>query len=394
MREELSGDLEAIAQRHIDGGGVAGAVILVRHRGRVDTLFACGEADSGLSHPLRTDSIFAIMSMTKPVTAACAALLIAEGRLDPKASVGDYLPALSKARMVRSLAPGEVAPPFFAGFGGSPPTGPRYEQRPATQPIQVHHLLNFTSGLQTIGVHNEAIPPIAATDNLANWVDRLGEAPLEFDPGSQWHYSNFTGYDIMGRLIEIVSGQSFGAFAKERLFDPLGMNDTHFKSDVARRDRYVPLGPLGGLPIFNGLYESGSGGLFSTAADYSLFAEMLRTDGRPGGASILPSAAVRLMRTNQIADLPFPGVRASQYVNPSQANDADWRYGYGVAVASSSLRTQIPAGSFGWDGIGTRRFWVIPALEVTLVMLVPGFGAAAEKFHADVERRVISHFSG
>jgi CubicO group peptidase (beta-lactamase class C family) len=372
----------------MNAGAISGGVVFIARDGKTEVLSAQGVADFDPSFPLHTDTIFGVMSMTKPVTAACAAILIAEGRLGTGDPISRYIPEFAKSRQVRTLRPGESYPPF-PPVQGEPLHEPRYNYEPAARELFVHDLLNFTSGLQTIGVPNAAIPPVSPDDSLASWVAKLGDAPLEFQPGTAWHYSNATSYEVLGRIIEVASGQSFDDFAKERLFDPLGMEETRFGIDPAVEHRVAPLGFLRGEHVTRIDFPSGSAGLFSTALDYARFAQMLLNGGTLDGRVVMPAEAVAMMCRNQIGNLPFSGTRVSEYAWPIQDGQSAFRYGYGVGiVAPGQSEPGLPAGSFGWDGIGSRRFWVIPQTRTVLIMLMPGMGPGAEPAHRAIEALV------
>jgi CubicO group peptidase (beta-lactamase class C family) len=382
---DLARGVEQIIAEQMDVGAIGGAVVLIARNGRTELLSAQGVADFDPSFALQTNTIFSIMSMSKPVTAACAAILVAEGRMAPTERVSRYIPEFTRPRLVRTLQPGETYPPF-PPVPGESPREPAYDYMPAEREITLHDLLNFTSGLQTIGVPNAAIPPVAPDDSLASWVAKLGDAPLEFQPGTQWHYSNATGYEVLGRIVEIVSGKSFDAFARDRLFAPLGMTETRFGIDPAVEHRIAPLGFLRGEHITRPDFPSGSAGLFSTAQDYARFAQMLLNGGTLDGRMVMPPEAVAMMHRNQIGNLPFSGIRVSDYARPIQKGASAYRYGYGLGIVAPGASEQgLTAGSYGWDGIGSRRFWVIPQTGTVLVMLMPGMGPSAEPAHRAIE---------
>lgn len=382
----LSGLLNGIVRKHMDAGAISGGIVLVQRAGETVDLQAHGVADVDPAFRLEPDTIFAVASMTKPVTAACAMMLVSEGKLSLDDPASKYIPEFAKPRRVRTLRPGEAYPPFPLPPDAAPPPEPKYDYAPADREITVRHLLSFTSGLQTIGVPN-GMPPVLPDDSLASFVAKLGDVPLEFQPGTRWHYSNATGYDVLGRIIEVASGRSFQEFARERLFEPLGMSQTQFGADGSKADRLLPLDPfLAGAPIVRTDYPSGSAGLFSTAEDYAKFAQMLLDDGVCGGRAVMAAEAAQAMRRPQIGDLPFEGIRVSEYARPIHSRPSPFTYGFGVGVlAQASPQVSLPAGSYGWDGVGTRRFWVVPALRLVLVMLVPGLGAAADPLHQALE---------
>lgn len=386
---ELTAAIRTIVDRHMHAGAIGGAVTLVQKGGERVHLDAQGHADFDPSAMLRTDSIFGIMSMTKPVTATCAMILISEGKIGLDDPVSRYIPAFARPRTVRTLRPGQAYPPFPPAPGTPLPPEPEYDLAPAEREITIRHLLSFTSGLQTIGIPN-GMRPIAPEDTLASYIDGLGDVPLEFQPGTRWHYSNTTGYDVLGRVIEIASGRSFQQFATERLFGPLDMRDTQFGSNPDRSARTVPLGPLANEPIVRTDYPSGSGGLFSTITDYASFAQMLLNGGQANGRRILAAEAVAAMHRDQLGPVPFGGIRVADYVRPIHDAPTAFTYGFGVGIlAQEAIDEALPAGSYGWDGVGTRRFWVMPALDTVLIMLMPGMGFGSDAAHKEIEAEVV-----
>ncbi len=392
--KKLAREIDQIVNQYIDSGSVSGAITLLSHQGDVQAHSAYGFSEFDPSFKIEKNSVMAMFSMTKPVIAACASALVAEGKMALSDPVSNWIPAFSEPRLVRSLAPGELAHAAYMGFGPRPEKVPEYVYEPAEREITVHDLMNFTSGLQTIGIYNEAIPDLEATDSLASWVDKLANVPLEFQPGAQWHYSNATGYDVLGRILEVVSGQTLRDLVAQRIFDPLGMKDSDFGLRAKFEDRALPLGPFANTPVARPDYPSGSAGLFSTAEDYRRFAQMLLDDGRYLGQRVLPREAIQMMKQNQIGDLGFPGVRAVEYGAMDGAAQPGLSYGYGLAlVTEASANLSVPKASYGWDGIGTRRFWVIPEFDLVLIMLMTGLGPVADQAHIDIERAVCGYFS-
>jgi CubicO group peptidase (beta-lactamase class C family) len=373
--------LSAAVERHIQAGEISGAVTLFAQHGEIVALEARGVSDVDPAHRLQQESIFAIFSMTKPVTALCLCQLIEEGRLRPQDPVSAFVPEFSQPRLVRT--PRTPAAPGGAPHSSSEPV--EYDYQPLARALTVHDFLNFTSGLQTIGVPNPALPEILSTDNTASWVAKLGTAPLEFQPGSRWHYSNATGYEVVARLIEVVSGMPFDQYARRLLLDPLGMSNTCFGQPAS--ELVVPLGMFSNAPIVRSDFPSGSAGLFSTAADYFKFAQMLLEGGRHGGRQVIAPGAIERMRTPQIGNLGFPGVRAVEYASPTPRARPGLTYGYGLAIVTDAAAAgeAVPSGSFGWDGIGTRRFWVIPSREAIIIMLITGVGPVADATQREIE---------
>jgi len=389
----LSSEVSEIVSKYIEAGHFTGAITMLSCARNCNFLQAQGYGDDQGKFALEVDTVFPLFSMTKPIIAACASLLIAEGKFSPQDPVSKWIPAFAKPRQVRSLAKGETFVPHM-GFG--PPDGPlpKYEYSPAYRDILINDLMNFTSGLQTIGVYNEHIPPITLQETLQSWVDKLGEVPLEFQPGTRWHYSNSTGYDVLGRLIEVVSDMPLAQFVADRIFMPLGMNDSAFGLQANAKGRVAPLGMFADTPVVRSDYASGSAGLFSTAKDYSLFAQMMLNRGMHDGQQVIPNTAVDMMVKNQIGGLGFPGVRAAEYAQYGKAGQSGLEYGYGVALVAGVVEgLAVPAGSYGWGGIGSRRFWVMPEYDAVLIMLMTGVGPVADVAHMEIEKLVCRHLA-
>lgn len=395
MADKMWQKIHAVLDQHIQAHEVTGGIVLVAQSGVIEYLEAQGKADEDPMPPLRPDTIVWMASMTKPFVAAATMILIEEGKLRLDDLVSRSIPEFSKPRLVRTLKPGSPPLPPFPGPPPAPDAPrPEYDYAPANRELTVRDFLTFTSGLQTIGIPNEGIPPVSPDDTLATWTAKLGDAALDFQPGTKWHYSNATGYEVLARIVEVVSGQNFAHFLKQRIFDPLGMQETSFgiRQDVS--SRVMPLGKMAThfVPsgIIKGTFHSGSAGLFMTAENYWRFAQMLLNEGELHGARILTAESVRTMTRNQIGDVPFKGVRAAEYGARDEHRQPGLGYGYGVAVITDGQEADIglPAGSYGWDGIGTRRFWVIPSKSTVLIMLMPGLGAAADATHQEIERLV------
>jgi CubicO group peptidase (beta-lactamase class C family) len=377
--------VQKCVSRHVADGHVTGAVTGVLHDGEL-LVDASGVADADPNFKLSKESIFSVWSLTKPLTAACALQLVAEGSVKLSDPVSRYIPEFAQPRTVRKLR-GENHQV------SSPQDEPQYDHVPLERPLTVHDFLSFTSGLQTIMVPNADLPPVLPTDSIGSWVAKLGTVPLEFQPGTQWHYSNTTGYEVIARIIEVASGKTFAAYARERIFEPLGMVDTCFGRPAEKIDRVVPLaGMFAEAPIVRNDFTSGSGGLFTSLSDYAAFAGLLLNQGRSGAKQLLDPSVIVQMRRPQIGGLPFPGVRAIQYAAPGPQAPSGFTYGYGVAVLIDPSRTDttLPSGSFGWDGIGTRRLWIVPDKQLALILFATGFGPAADDLQRELEAIIAS----
>jgi CubicO group peptidase (beta-lactamase class C family) len=337
--------------RHVESGYVPGLVTLVARRGEVH-VDAIGQQDVGGAAPMRRDAIFRIASLTKPVTAAAAMMLVEECRLRLDDPVDRWLPELADRKVLRSLE-SEVT-----------------DTVPAHRPITLRDLLTFRLGLGAIMVFPEKHPiqkamseagvasgpflPALAPDEL---MQRYGSLPLVHQPGERWLYD--TGSHILGVLIARVSGKSLGDVLRERIFEPLGMKDTGFsvpENKLARlptcywteggtRKQLVAFdeardGRFAAPPVF----ESGSGGLVSTVDDYYAFCRMMLDKGRHGRDRLLSRSSVELMTTDQIT----PEQKAASPFFPGFWDSRGWGLGLSVITRRDGLEN-VP-GRFGWDG--------------------------------------------
>jgi CubicO group peptidase (beta-lactamase class C family) len=362
--------IDSVVDRHIAAGDIPGAVILVQRRGKTVLWEARGGIDTDRSVPLTRDTVFWVASLTKPIVAASLLMLLDEGKVSLDDPVWKYIPEFRHPRQVRTLKT------------DSPP---QYDLAPAQRDITLKDLLDHTSGIQAIGVENSSIPPITNADTTASWVPKLADSILEFQPGSRWAYSNAAGFDVLVRVIEVASGQPFNIFVQHRLFDPLRMTSSGFRGQ--RPDLLARLMPLDAKLLANPcvagvIYFCGSAGLWMSADDYARFAQMLLDGGTaPNGKRLLKARTIALMASNQ-ADGLFKG---TQGISGSGAG-----MGLGVLVITDQALsgTTVPNGSFGWDGVGSRRFWVMPSENTVLVMFIPS--GKATQVHRDVEAAVMA----
>jgi CubicO group peptidase (beta-lactamase class C family) len=352
------GRLGDVLARHVEAGAAPGAVGLVA-RGEQTHVVTAGE--------YRRDTIFRIASMTKPVTAAAAMILVEECALRLDDPVGDLLPELAGPRvLVRA-------------------DGPLSETVPARRPVTVRDLLTFTFGLglvigepTPIGDELEALaqgfPRPALPPAPAEWMARIGALPLMYQPGERWLYN--TGSDVLGVLIARASGQPFEKFLGMRVFGPLGMTDTGFSvpaADLGRLPAELMTEPATGQTVIfdepNGqwssppAFPSGAGGLVATIDDFAAFASMLRGSGVFRGARVLSRPAVSLMTADQLT----PAVKAVSGLLPGAFDDIGWGFGVSVVTARTGLAKSV--GSYGWDGgLGTSWF-NDPAEDLTVIVM-------------------------
>jgi CubicO group peptidase (beta-lactamase class C family) len=359
-------------ERYVADGRLPGWLVLVSRGGRVAHLTAHGQRDREAGLPVELDTVFRIYSMTKPVTSVAAMMLYEEGAFELTTPVSRLIPAFENVRVYRR------------GSGLRPLTAP------ATEPVRIWHLLTHTAGL-TYGFHHahavdEAYrgagyewghPP--GTD-LAAACDAWAGLPLLFEPGTEWNYSHAT--DVLGRVVEVASGQSLDRFFAERIFRPLGMTDTAFWADDAQRERLaalytaapgqrraVRLDAMGDRVHERPQMLSGGGGLVSTVGDYHRFTRMLLRRGELDGTRLLGPRTLGHMTRNHLpggADLEAVG--RPLFAETSFAG-VGFGLGFSVLLDPAASKSLGSAGEFGWGGAASTAFWVDPVDEVIAIFM-------------------------
>lgn len=382
--------LDAIAgvvQGHLEAGRIAGAVVAVAKQGRLAFLESYGVMDLQRGDPTRTDAIFRICSMTKPVTAVAAMQLVDRGAIALDDPVSKYIPAFAKVRV----------------FDGGSAAAPRL--RAPARPVTIRDLLMHTGGL-TYGMFTpHPVDTLYAQANIFDWgasletfADRVAALPLLFDPGTAWNYG--VGLDVMGRVIEVASGQPFDAFLEEHLFGPLGMTETGFVFSVGSEARvptlYMP-GPQGALVPMQGpmcgdygptqRLVAGGGGLVSTVADYLRFGQMLLNGGELEGQRVLSAASAAALMQNQLpADLvPLP--RMEVVLGALEHRGLGHGFGGGVLVDADATPIADAPGVYRWMGYAYTFFWVDPneqLIGIVMAQYLP-FVPSATSIEKDVE---------
>ena len=336
---------------------VLGVVAMAVDRDGVFYRGARGTADDILDMPIRTDAIFRIASMTKPVTSVAAMQLVERGLIDLDVAAADYLPELNRALVVDE----------FNTENGA------YTLRPPQTPITLRHLLTHTAGF------GYGFTSATTRDFEPSTEDQGVIEPLLFEPGTGWLYGTST--DWVGRVIEKVSGQSLEDYFHEHIFDPLQMVDTSFNVQDGSWLRTVTVSrrqSSGALvqqvrddPVLRTEF-SGGGGLWSTASDYSRFMRMWLNDGALEEARILSSETIAMMEENQIGSL-----NAGEWTStaPESSNDfhplalGQGRWGLGVLLNRDDQPGRRAAGSLAWAGLYNTYFWIDPAHDVAGVLL-------------------------
>src|SRR5215211_7110177 len=367
-----------LKQRYIDAGRFPGTQLMVYRRGKIVHSTVQGFADVERKVPVKDDTIFRIYSMTKPITSVAFMMLVEEGRVALDEPVHKYIPEWKNLGV------------FVAG------SSPAFLTKPPSRPMQIVDLLRHTSGL-TYGFQQRSNvdagyreKKIAETGTLQSMIDDLAKMPLEFSPGEAWNYSVST--DVIGYLIGKISGQPFEQFLKQRIFNPLGMNDTDFFVPKDKAHRFAACysaDPQGGFnplaaerkgtltlqddPATSSFLEppsfiSGGGGLCSTAADYLTFCRALLNGGELGGVRLLA------MSRSLFSEAAYNGIG----------------FGLGFAVTMNPAQTLIAGspGEFNWGGAATTSFFIDPAEELITIFMTQVLPSSAYPLRRELRTMV------
>ncbi|MFG2126467.1 serine hydrolase domain-containing protein [Streptomyces sp. NPDC048751] len=380
------GRLDRHVARLVDEGRLPGFLTAVSRGGRVAHLTTYGRRDVTAGLPVETDTLYRIYSMTKPVTSVAALMLVEEGALSLDDPVAEHLPAFAEQRV------------YVDG------TGAGMRTRPVEDPIRVRHLMTHTAGLTFAFYHCHPVDAlyreaglesaVLPGSDLAGTVEAYARLPLQFEPGTQWNYSVAT--NVLGRVIEVVSGKPLDVFIAERILGPLGMTDAGFQVTDEQAGRLAELygdtdsgiEPIAGLPLFGRpRFLSGSGGMVATAHDVHRFMELLRRRGELDGVRLLAPETVDLMTSNHLpggADLREVGSRPA---HDEPGNDGVG-FGLGVSVVIDPERTQAPSGlgTYGWSGVATTTFWVDPGRDLTFQFLTQLRPRKSLKLYPELKR--------
>lgn len=364
--------ISEMLEEQVEQQKISGAVAAIARHGRIGYLQAVGGRAEA---PMQKDAIFRIASMTKAITSAAVMSLVEDGKIELDASISKYLPDFANPRVFVSLE------------NDSP------ETRPATREATITDLLTHRSGLAYGWFGPEKVDSayksrnlpdlfIPIQESLEERIGRASDAPLKFDPGTNWEYSLST--DVLGRIVEVASGLTLEKFFYERFFRPLEMHDTHFALPKSKQNRlarlFTPNGEgireVGSEPITAGFlkfsadyclesnsFYSGGGGLVSTTTDYLRFLQMLLNEGELDGKRVLQPETVRLMTQNHIGDLqlPFPG------------HGDGFGFGFGVLTDRGKDGDDASVGTFSWGGIFNTYYWVDPQEELIGVIMTQIF---------------------
>ena len=352
-------------QGYVDRNEVPGVVGLIARRGQVVYHKSFGHRDVEAKEPMSNDVIFRIASMTKPIASVALMMLWEEGRFLLRDPVAEHLPEFARMKVAVPVDPGDTA------------RGP-YKTVGAQGSITIQHLLTHTAGLAnpyrgvTRGLYNELRENRKPDGTVGDYVKALAKLPLNFEPGDRWEYGPAT--DVVGRLVEVLSGLTLDEFLKERIFEPLGMRDTHFYLPTEKLPRFAALYQpdeagkivLQEKPDLNSrwvrephVYFSGAGGLVSTTSDYFRFHQMMLNGGELDGVRILSPRTVRLMTVNHTGDRAI------------WLRGEGFGFGLGYSVTTDLGRSAMPSaeGTYGWGGAYCTVFWVDPEDEVIGILM-------------------------
>jgi CubicO group peptidase (beta-lactamase class C family) len=368
----------------VSNGTVAGAVALAADSRGVLYEGAYGKRDLAGAAGMTQDTVFWLLSMTKAITATACMQLVEQDKLGLDQPMSEVLPELA-------------APRVLEGFDAS--GSPRL--RPAKRAITLRHLLTHTSGF-TYANWSDRIPQyekVTGMPDIAESKNGAFASPLEFDPGERWQYG--IGMDVVGKIVEALSGQSLEIYFRERIFEPLGMANTGFLISSAQKLRTATTyarqadGSLKALPFEmpqRPEFFSGGGGLFGTPRDYMAFLQMLLGDGSFNGAQILKAQTVAAMRTNQIGELDVNPLKSSAAAWSNDANlfpGMAQKWGLSFDINTQPGQNGRSAGSYTWAGLLNCYYWVDPVKKVTGAMftqLLPFYDTRVVDLYGAFER--------
>ena len=349
-------------QRHIDSGRIQGAITAVARRGKVVHFETHGLMDVENHRTMEAGAIFRMASSTKPILGVATLMLVEEGLLRPHDPVSKYIPEFKEMYVAVLNEPQDHDVSPVRVNRRDPPA---HRLVPANREITIHDLLTHTSGLASGGLGNAVSkrPRRDSNATLASEVPKYAKYILDFQPGSRWSYSPGVGLNVVARIVEIVSDTPFNSFVRNRIFEPLGMQDTHFNVPDRKSSRRVVIqNRTNSLRRPPTTFFSASGGLSSTAEDYLRFKQMLVGGGRLFGRQLLSPRTVRILGSNHVGDL---------YRSFSRTQNG-MGFGYTVAVVVDPIiaGSRRSAGAFGWGGAFGTQSWTDPVEQLAAVLML------------------------
>ena len=381
--------IDTVFREYVNKGWCNGATAIILRNGKIVYYKAIGYNDIEKKTPLKKNEIFRIASQTKAITSVAVMMLYEEGKFSLDDPISDFLPEFKDAKVLDKFNEDDTS----------------FTTVKAESPVTIRELLTHTSGVIYPGTGTKAMNEIYANYGitmglggknliLKDAIKKLAQVPLEFQPSTKWNY----GYsvDVLGRLVEVVSGLSLNQFFQKYIFKPLGMNDTYFylpKDKYKRLEKLYMMIKPGHLtevnesyPNSNGTLFMGGGGLSSTAYDYALFLQMLLNGGELNGKRLLSETTIKMMTENQIGSLEC----GSLFI--PKGGD---KFGLGFEIISKpgSIQIPIPEGSYGWGGTFGSLYWVDPVNKIVAQLVLQGspnsYNEIREKFIALVYQAVI-----
>ena len=337
----------------IDQKRLAGASVIIARKGKVCFFETYGMMDVERDKPMQKDTIFRIYSMSKAITTAAVMQLVEQGKISPEDPVGKYLPELKEMTV-------------YSPAGNTP----------AKNQITVAHLMTHTSGLiygggDEYGKLVRAADAINRNNTLEEMTRKMGETPLQFEPGTDWAYG--TSIDVLGRLVEVVSGQPFDEYLQENIFAPLEMTDTAFYVPAEKLSRfaanYNPGGNLIDDPETSDYLKkpnlsSGGGGLVGTITDYMRFLLAIRNGGELNGKRILKEKTVEMMTQNHVSkDVGW--IKFGDSIR----DGVGFGYGFSIVTQPSKFDPRREVGDYGWGGAASTHYWVSPKHDLVVVTM-------------------------
>jgi CubicO group peptidase (beta-lactamase class C family) len=391
MSAERLARIDNLVNEYVDKKWIAGASVLVARDGKIVYYKGLGYDDIDKKTPMKKDAICRIASQTKAITSAAVMILYEEGKILLNDPVSKYIPEFKNPKVLDKFNPADTT----------------YTTVPAKREITIRDLLTHTSGIAYAQIGSKESNAIYYKAGVVGGigVDKivlgdkmkiLGGLPLMHQPGEKWTYGLNT--DLLGYLIEVVSGMSLDEFFRKKIFEPLGMKDTYFYLPREKRNRLATLYTedstkhiikdgetyeLNGTiyvnyPDMEGTYYSGGGGLSSTAYDYSIFMQMLLNGGEYNGKRILSRSSIRMMTSNQIGDIDF--------------GDDKFGLGFGIVTEKGAAKTPVSPGTFSWGGMFSSSYWIDPKEKIIAQFFLQQFpnshGDIHDKFKALVYQAI------
>jgi len=359
MSAERLDRIKPLMQSYIDENKLPGMISMVARHGKVVHFEKYGLMDADI--PMELNTIFRIASMTKPVTSVAVMMLYEEGHFQLDDPVSDYIPEFRNLKVYSSIDE--------TGLHTVDPV----------RPVTIRDLLIHTSGLTGTGADTPVDSMYGAANlsdgTLKDMIGKLSEIPLLYQPGTRWNYSRST--EVLGYLVEVISGKPLDVFFKERIFNPLKMNDTDFYVPIEKYNRvgavYAPdsvgikiiMEPDTNTVSIPVKFLSGNGGLVSTATDYMIFSQMLLNKGEYNGVRLLGSRTVDLMTSNHISNEIMPD---DDFFGPLLSGMG---FGFGFAVLQDKVQSNIigSEGSYWWSGSGNTYVYIDPKEELVLILM-------------------------